>query len=151
VENFNLAGAPGAIVNGLLVALVSPVDDTVKLYGAASVNERLLNVAVPFTALAGGGVTPEGFEVKLTRAVEAVRLPLASRTCTATEAIGKPAVPLAGCTLKASLAGAPGEIVKELLVAPVSPVEAALNVYGPTAVSTTLNVATPPAEARVLP
>jgi hypothetical protein len=54
--------------------------------------------------------------------------PAPSCTCTTTLAIALPAVPFAGCVLNTSFAPAPAPIVKELLVALVSPLAPAVSV-----------------------
>jgi hypothetical protein len=94
------------------------------------VNTRLLNVATPLTAATVVvPLTPPGVDVMLIDAFElATTFPPASSTFTITAAIALPAVPFAGCVLNTSFAPAPAPIVKELLVALVSPLAAAVNV-----------------------
>src|SRR4029079_14150941 len=97
--------------------------------------DRAEKVATPFTAatvFVPLKVPEEGFVpiASVTEAEEEVTtLPFASRTSTLTAGvIAAPAVVLEGCTLKASLVAQPGAKLKELLVAPLSPLAEALSV-----------------------
>jgi hypothetical protein len=84
-------------------------------------------VAVPSSTPLPGGLTPI---VSVTLLVKVVAvLPSASRAVTWTAGVnGAPATALAGWTVNASWVAAPGVTVNAALVAPVSPVAAAVRV-----------------------
>ena len=97
-------------------------------------NHRSLKVATPLTAAMVAEpprVEPAGLvlNVSVTGEVAVVTLSKLSRmdTCTAGVMLA-PAAALEGCVVKRSLAGAAGETLKPLLVAPVSPVAEASRV-----------------------
>src|SRR5207302_1665236 len=96
--------------------------------------ERVEKVAVPLTAFTlavPDSVPPPGLVPMATviEAVAVVRLPPASRIWTLTAGeMDDVAVVLLGCTPKATWLAAPTVMLKLLLVAPVSPLEAAVSV-----------------------
>jgi hypothetical protein len=112
----------------LLVAPFNPLAAADSVYLPLVVNNRLLNVATPFTAVTVSvPPTPAGVELIVTDAEDPVtRFPFTSSTCTATELSAVPAVPAdGGPVVNASLFAAPAPMEIEPLVALANPLAAA--------------------------
>ena len=166
--NATFVAVPTLMLNGELVVLVSVPLVAASVYPLPALSiERVLNVAVPLTAatvLVPASV-PLGLPAlvpmaTVTFAVLVVRLPAASRIWTVTAGVMVAVeFALAGWTPNASLAAAPGVMLNELLVEPVTPALAALSVYPlpvlsidrPEKVATPLTAATVVVPLRVPP
>ena len=155
------AVAATVTLKGLLVAALSPAELAVSVYPLPVLfSERLLNVAIPFTADAVAvplSVEPAGFvpmEIVMLFVAVATSAPVASRTPTWTAGvIGAPSTTLDGWTVKASCVATlePTVALNALLVAEERPLAAATSVYPVPVLLTVrpLNVATPAIAATV--
>src|SRR6266704_74459 len=131
------AAAPGVMLNGILVAPVTPVVLAVTVYPVPLLLMlRVEKVATPFTAATVAvpdSVPPLGFTpiATVTLPVNPVAMfPCASCAVTWTAGvIAAPALVLVGCPVKMSCAAAPGVMLNGILVAPVTPVVLAVTVY----------------------
>jgi len=137
----------------VLAPLVNPGEAAINAYVPEVFRIKLEKVATPLTAFTVSvPVTPEAVELIVTGAVEVVTtLPLPSWIW-AVVLKGVPAVPFeGGPEVKTTLEGMPAPIVMLLLVAPVSPADAACSVYVPDVVRIRLvNAATPPDAGTVV-
>src|ERR1041384_5224855 len=132
----SLLAAAALTVNALLLAPVRPVAVAVRPYSVASpVPRRSQNTATPLTAatvVVPDSVPQAGLPVRASVIpFVAVVTVLPDSSCTATTtagAIAAPAVTLLGWTVKASMLAVPVDTLKALLVAPASPVAAAVSV-----------------------
>jgi hypothetical protein len=135
-ENASFDAEAGEMSNAVLVAPVNPVEVAVKVYPVPDLSiDRPEKVATPFTAVtvsAPDNVPPPGFvpiEMVMLAADEVTVLLKLSCTVTCTAGVnGLPAPVFDGWTVNATFAAPAAVMLNVVLVAPVSPVEAAVSV-----------------------